>query len=41
MEVGLVSCTKSKREEAAKPKDLYLEAAFFSHILSSFITARC
>ncbi|MFD1572071.1 DUF6884 domain-containing protein [Halorubrum laminariae] len=29
MEVGLVSCTKSKREEAAKPKDLYLESAFF------------
>ena len=29
MEVGFVSCTKSKREEAAKPKDLYLESAFF------------
>jgi hypothetical protein len=29
MEVGLVSCTKSKREEAAKPKDLYLESSFF------------
>ncbi|OYR82519.1 hypothetical protein DJ71_11845 [Halorubrum sp. E3] len=29
MEVGLISCTKSKREEAAKPKDLYLESAFF------------
>jgi hypothetical protein len=29
MDVGLVSCTKSKREEAAKPKDLYLESAFF------------
>ena len=29
MEVGLVSCTKSKREEAVKPKDLYLESAFF------------
>ncbi len=29
MEVGLVSCTKSKREKAAKPKDLYLESAFF------------
>ena len=29
MEVGLVSCTKSKREEAAKPRDLYLESAFF------------
>ena len=29
MEIGLVSCTKSKREEAAKPKDLYLESAFF------------
>ena len=29
MEVGLISCTKSKRGEAAKPKDLYLESAFF------------
>ena len=29
MEVGLVSCTKSKREEPTKPKDLYLESAFF------------
>ena len=29
MEVGVISCTKSKREEAAKPKDLYLESAFF------------
>ncbi len=29
MEVGLVSCTKSKREAAAQPKDLYLESAFF------------
>ncbi|MGQ3330658.1 DUF6884 domain-containing protein [Halorubrum sp. FL23] len=29
MEIGLVSCTKSKREKAAKPKDLYLESAFF------------
>jgi len=29
MEVGLISCTKSKREGPAKPKDLYLESAFF------------
>ncbi|OYR59485.1 hypothetical protein DJ83_12665 [Halorubrum ezzemoulense] len=29
MEVGLVSCTKSKCEEEAKPKDLYLVSAFF------------
>lgn len=30
MEIGLVSCTKSKRDHAAKPADLYMESAFFS-----------
>lgn len=29
MEIGLVSCTKSKREESSKPADLYMESAFF------------
>lgn len=29
MDVGFVSCTKSKREETAKPADLYMESAFF------------
>lgn len=29
MEIGLISCTKSKREGAAKPADLYMESAFF------------
>ncbi|WP_338738554.1 DUF6884 domain-containing protein [Haloplanus salilacus] len=29
MDVGLVSCTKSKREQAATPADLYMESAFF------------
>lgn len=29
MDVGLVSCTKSKRDEAAQPADLYMESAFF------------
>lgn len=29
MEIGLVSCTKSKREEPAKPAELYMESAFF------------
>lgn len=29
MEIGLVSCTKSKREQAEKPADLYMESAFF------------
>jgi len=29
MEVGLVSCTKSKREEASEPAALYMESAFF------------
>ena len=28
-EIGFVSCTKSKREQAAKPADLYMESAFF------------
>lgn len=28
-EIGLVSCTKSKREQATKPADLYMESAFF------------
>ncbi|NLV02989.1 DUF6884 domain-containing protein [Haloferax volcanii] len=29
MDIGLVSCTKSKREHTAPPKDLYDESAFF------------
>lgn len=29
MKIGLVSCSKSKRDEAAKPADLYMESAFF------------
>lgn len=29
MEVGLVSCTKSKRETAAPPRDLYAPSAYF------------
>ncbi len=29
MEVALVSCTKSKREIASKPADLYMESTFF------------
>jgi len=29
MEIGLVSCTKSKRDKAAKPAELYMESAFF------------
>lgn len=29
MEIGLVSCTKSKQEQATKPADLYMESAFF------------
>jgi len=29
MEIGLVSCTKSKGDRAAKPADLYMESAFF------------
>ncbi|MFB9570731.1 DUF6884 domain-containing protein, partial [Saccharopolyspora hordei] len=28
-DIGLVSCTKSKREYATKPANLYLESAFF------------
>jgi hypothetical protein len=30
MDIGLVSCTKSKREQAAEPADLYMPSAFFS-----------
>jgi hypothetical protein len=29
MELALVSCTKSKREQAETPADLYMESAFF------------
>jgi len=29
MEIGLVNCTKSKREQAAMPDELYMESAFF------------
>jgi len=29
MDIGLVSCTKSKREQSSKPADLYMESAFF------------
>lgn len=29
MEIGLVSCTKSKRESPAKPAELYMDSAFF------------
>jgi len=29
MEVGLVSCTKSKRDQVAEPCNLYMESAFF------------
>ena len=29
MDVGFVSCTKSKRDQADKPADLYMESAFF------------
>lgn len=29
MEIGLVSCTKSKQEEAATPAELYMASAFF------------
>ncbi|WP_311174153.1 DUF6884 domain-containing protein [Halobellus ordinarius] len=29
MDIGLVSCTKSKRDQAAPPKDLYDESALF------------
>lgn len=30
MDIGLVSCTKSKREQAAEPADLYMPSTFFS-----------
>ena len=30
MEIGLVSCTKSKREQATEPADLYMPSTFFS-----------
>jgi len=29
MEIGLVNCTKSKREQVANPADLYMESTFF------------
>lgn len=29
MEIGFVSCTKSKREYSTKPAELYMESAFF------------
>ncbi|MFC7177886.1 DUF6884 domain-containing protein [Halosegnis marinus] len=29
MEIGLVSCTKSKREEAVEPAELYVPSAFY------------
>ena len=29
MDIGFVSCTKSKREQAETPADLYMESAFF------------
>jgi hypothetical protein len=29
MEIGLVSCTKSKHDRAVRPKELYMESAFF------------
>lgn len=29
MEIGLVSCTKSKRDQATKPADLYMASTFF------------
>lgn len=30
MEIGLISCTKSKRDHPAQPKDLYMESTLFS-----------
>jgi len=30
MEIGLVSCTKSKLDQAAEPADLYMPSTFFS-----------
>lgn len=29
MEIGLVSCTKSKKNKASKPKELYIESQLF------------
>ena len=29
MEIGLVSCTKSKREQASQPAELYMASTFF------------
>jgi hypothetical protein len=29
MEIGLLSCTKSKRDKVSKPAELYMESAFF------------
>jgi hypothetical protein len=29
MEIGLISCTKSKREESTQPRDLYDPSAYF------------
>lgn len=29
VEIGLVSCTKDKRDVASKPKDLYMESTLF------------
>lgn len=29
MEIGLVSCTKSKKDEKSKPKELYMESQLF------------
>lgn len=29
MEVGLVSCTKSKKDSPSKPKELYMESSLF------------
>lgn len=29
MEIGLISCTKSKRDDSAQPKDLYMESPLF------------
>lgn len=34
MEIGLVSCTKRKKESAAKPKDLYEPSALFRKVRS-------
>lgn len=29
MEIGLISCTKSKRDDSAQPKNLYMESPLF------------